>query len=393
MIEHIPFHRPLFTGKESLYLDEAVRQTNIAGNGIFSERCTQILKNLTHSKGIFLTPSCSHALEMATLLSGLQPGDEVITSSFTHPSTANAFVRVGCKITFVDVDPVSMNIDERLIESAITERTKAVVVMHYGGVGCRMEEIKKLTESHGLLLIEDAAHCIGANYNGQPLGTFGHFAAISFHQTKNIHCGEGGALFINDEKYLEKAEIIRDHGTDRAAFLRSKTASYKWLDVGSNYLMNELSAAFLLAQLEALEQVNSERLALWNYYHSLLSPLEKSGKIKLPAPSIKQSHNAHVFFMKCPDNKTRNGLINYLRNNRVTAAFHYQPLHTAPGGKKWGRFYGNDIHVSTESDRLIRLPLFNGLSMQQVEKIVEHIFEFLLKENVETLTDTNVIRN
>lgn len=393
MIEHIPFHKPLITGKETLYLKEAVDRANIAGNGIFAEKCTQTLKNLTHSKGIFLTPSCTHALEMAAILSGLQPGDEVITSSFTHPSTANAFARVGCEIAFVDVNPVSMNLDDKLIENAINERTKAVVVMHYGGVGCQMERIKKLTESHGLLLIEDAAHCIGASYNDQPLGTFGHFAAISFHQTKNIHCGEGGALFINDEKYLEQAEIIRDHGTDRAAFLRSETPSYKWLDIGSNYLMNELSAAFLLAQLEALGPINSERLALWSYYHGLLSPLEKAGKVKLPAPDKRQNHNAHVFFLKCPNSETRNGLIDYLRTNHISAAFHYQPLHSSPGGKKWGYFCGEDIHVSAESDRLVRLPLFNGLDKQQVEKIAEHVFEFLLKENVEVPTDANFIRN
>ena len=379
MSDQIPFHTPLFTGKESWYVNEAVRQSNIAGDGFFAEKCTQFLKNLTRPKGVFLTPSCTHALEMAAILSGIQPEDEVIMSPFTHPATATAFARVGCKIAFVDVDPTTMNLDEKCIENAINERTKAVVVMHYGGVGCQMETIKKLTDSMGLMLIEDAAHCIGAHYDNQPLGTFGHFAALSFHQTKNIHCGEGGALFINDVKYLEKAEIVRDHGTDRAAFLRHETPAYQWMDIGSNYLMNELSAAFLMAQLEELEQVNAERRALWNYYHLLLSPLENEGQIELPAPGEKQQHNAHVFFIKCIDKETRNGLISYLKTNQITAAFHYLPLHTSPGGKKWGYFCGADVHVSKESDRLVRLPLFSGLRKVQAEKVAERVFTFLRK--------------
>lgn len=366
----IPFNIPFICGEEEKFLLEAIR------GGFFVSRCEQWLQTFCEANRVMLTPSCTHALEMAALLCGLGPGDEVIMPSFTFVSTANAFALRGARLCFVDVDPTTMNMAPDCVEAAINPKTKAIVAMHYGGVACDMAALKSLSERHNLYLIEDAAHCIDARIEGRHLGTLGHLGTLSFHQTKNIHCGEGGALLVNDPELEERASVILEKGTNRAAFSRGKTAFYEWVDLGSSYQMNEVTAAFLWAQIQHISEVSAERLVLWNRYQTLLEPiLEKKGIKFALIPSFARQ-NAHVFYLKCQSGEERDRLSQFLKEQSIVAHFHYLPLHLSPAGKRFGYFSGEDRYTLTGSRRLLRLPLYAGLSERDQMRVIEAVAGF-----------------
>lgn len=375
----IPFNKPTLTGNEQQYVIEAIKGKTLSGNGEFGQKCQEWFeKNIGCSKA-FLTPSCTHALEMAALLIDIKPGDEVIMPSYTFVSTANAFVLRGAKIVFVDIRPDTMNIDEQLIEAAVSSRTKAIVPVHYAGVSCEMDEIMSIANRHGLYVIEDAAQCVAATYKGKPLGTIGHLGTYSFHETKNLTSGgEGGLLIINDEQFIERAEIIREKGTDRTNYFRGMVDKYSWIDIGSSYLPSELQAAFLWAQLEMVNAISDDRYVSWNKYYEGLSELEEKGFIELPKIASGCHHNAHMFYIKLRDYKKRDELIKYLNLSSIMAIFHYVPLHSSAGGKKYGRFSGEDTYTSIESERLLRLPMFFGLKGKEIEKVVSNIKNYFL---------------
>jgi len=372
----ITFNKPLITGFEEKYLKEAIHSNFLCGDGLFTKRCNESLKFLTQSKKVLLTTSCTHALEMAAILIDIKPGDEVIMPSFTFVSTANPFVLRGAKIIFVDIRIDTMNIDENKIERAITNKTKAIVPVHYAGVACEMDTIMSIANKYNLFVIEDAAQAIYSTYKGKPLGSIGHLGTISFHETKNIHCGEGGALLINDEKYIERAEIIREKGTNRSKFLRGQIDKYSWMDIGSSYLPSELNAAFLFAQLENVKNVTAKRLEIWEMYYDNLSSLAKKGFIELPTIPENCIHNAHMFYIKVFDIKQRQNLIDFLKKNDVQAIFHYIPLHSSIKGLEIGTFNGNDDCTTKESERLLRLPLHYSLSSENVNYITSLINGF-----------------
>lgn len=378
----IPFNIPYISGIEEQYVHQAIQGRNLAGDGPFTKECQNLLEERTKSPCVLLTTSCTHALELSALLCEIQPGDEVIMSSFTFVSSANAFVLRGAKIVFVDVRPDTMNIDENKIEAAITENTKAILVMHYAGVACAMNEIMEIADRHHLFVIEDAAQCIDAFYYQKHLGTIGHLGAFSFHSTKNIHCGEGGALLVNDKRLKERAEVIREKGTNRKSFLRGEVDKYSWVDIGSSYLMSELNAAFLFGQLQNLKMVSETRNALWNLYMSSFNALKE--KINLPFVPNHCIHNGHIFFIKCEDKSSRNDIIKMLKSYGISATFHYVPLHTSDFGKVKGRFSGEDQRTTKESNRLLRLPLFFDLQKREVELVVEKI-----KSHLATLSELN----
>lgn len=334
------------------------------------------MEEKTGTAKALLTTSCTHAIEMSAILSNIQPGDEVIMPSYTFVSTADAFVLRGAKVIFVDIRPETMNIDERLIEEAITERTKAIVPVHYAGVACKMDEICDIAKRHNLFVIEDAAQGVMSFYKGRPLGTLGDYGCYSFHETKNYSMGEGGALLIKDPKNIERAEIIREKGTNRSKFFRGQIDKYTWMDAGSSYLPSDLNAAYLWAQLEKAEEIRNDRMASWNLYNQLLKELEEEGYIRLPEIPEECTHNAHMFYIKTKDLEERQNLISFLKAKGVGAVFHYIPLHSAPAGKKYGEFFGKDIYTTSESERLLRLPLYYKLSNDSIEKIVEAIKEF-----------------
>ncbi len=372
----IPFNCPLVTGKEKDYIRELLSYVQkFSGDGSFTARCHHILEELTGARKVLLTTSCTHALEMAAILLDIQPGDEIIMSSFTFVSTANPFVLRGAQIVFVDIEPATMNIDEALIELAITPKTKAIVPVHYGGVACNMDVIMDLAGKYDLFVVEDAAQCIDSYYKGKHLGTIGHLGAISFHDTKNIHCGEGGCLLINDPGLFEKAEIVREKGTNRAKFLRGEVDKYTWVDRGSSYLPSELNAAFLLAQLEAVKEVTKNRKAIWDAYRQALKPLADQQMIEWQWVPSEAEHNGHIFYIKLKDIDARQDMIFYLKKQGISAVFHYVPLHSATAGRKFGRFNGQDTFTTKESDRLLRLPMWKGLA--EVNHIVELVKEFL----------------
>lgn len=329
-----------------------------------------------HVNHCLLTTSCTHALEMAAYLSDIQPGDEVIMPAYTFVSTADAFVLRGAKIVFVDIRPDTMNIDETLIEDAITEKTKAIVPVHYAGVACAMDEILAIAKKHNLLIVEDAAQGVNAWYKGKALGTIGDFGCYSFHETKNYTMGEGGALLFNDSKYREKAEILREKGTDRSKFFRGQIDKYTWVDYGSSYLPSDMNAAYLYAQLEMAEEINDKRMEIYDYYREHLAPLAEQGAVELPFVPDYAKHNAHMFYMKVKDLETRSDFITYLKENGIHAVFHYIPLHTSTAGKRFGRFHGEDVYTTKESERLVRLPLFYNLEMDQVRYIVDTILKY-----------------
>ena len=372
----INFNVPPYVGKEIEYIQQAVNSRKICGDGEFTKKCNAWLEGKTGTEKALLTTSCTHATEMAAILCDIQPGDEVIMPSYTFVSTADAFVLRGAKAVFVDIRPDTMNIDENLIEAAITEKTKAIVPVHYAGVSCEMDKIMEIANKYNLKVIEDAAQGIMSTYKGKPLGTIGDFGCYSFHETKNYSMGEGGALLIKDKDDVEKAEIIREKGTNRSKFFRGQIDKYTWVEAGSSYLPSELNAAYLWAQLEMAEQVNANRLASWNRYYEGLKPLADAGKIELPFIPEGCVHNAHMFYVKAKDLEERTKLISFLKENGVMAVFHYIPLHSAPAGEKYGRFHGDDRYTTRESERLLRLPLYYNLALEDQEYVIRLIKEF-----------------
>lgn len=367
----IPFNKPFIGGEEIKYIEKAIAHGNLSGDGYFTEQCSRFLQSFINCPSVLLTPSCTHALELAALLIDVQPGDEVVMSAFTFVSSANAFVLRGAKIVFVDIRPDTMNIDEMLIESAITAKTKAIVVMHYGGVACEMDEIMAIATKYNLIVIEDSAHCIDTYYKEKHLGSIGHLGALSFHSTKNIHCGEGGALLINDRQFIDRAEIIREKGTNRKSFLRNMIPKYSWVDIGSSYLQSELNSAFLYAQLNKLEFVSKRRRSIWNQYLNSFLDKELNEHFEIPKIPMNCFHNGHIFYLKCQDHEERQDLINSLITKGIYTAFHYVPLHSSKFGKVHGRFSGQDNYTSVESNRLLRLPIYPDLSQDEVQKIID----------------------
>lgn len=372
----INFNVPPFTGKELEYMKIAIDNQKICGDGEFTKKCSQWIEGKTGTEKCLLTTSCTHALEMAALLSEIKEGDEVIMPAYTFVSTADAFVLRGAKVVFVDIRPDTMNIDENLIEAAVTDKTKVIAPVHYAGVGCEMDRIMEIAQKHNLLVVEDAAQGMMATYKGQPLGTIGDFGCFSFHETKNYSMGEGGALLIRDSKYIEKAEIYREKGTDRSKYYRGQVDKYRWMDFGSSYLPSDMNAAYLYAQLEMADAINDARLAGWNSYYEKLQPLAEKGKIELPYVPKECVHNGHMFYIKTKDLEERTALIDHLKENDILAVFHYVPLHTAPAGMKYGRFHGEDKYTTKESDRLLRLPMYYTLTEEQVDYISEKVKEF-----------------
>lgn len=372
----IPFNVPPFSGDEIKYIQAAIANHKICGDGEFTKKCNNCLEKMTKSTKVLLTTSCTHATELAALLVNIKEGDEVIMPSYTFVSTADAFVLRGAKAVFVDIRPDTMNINEDLIEDAITDKTKAIVPVHYAGVSCEMDQIMKIAEKHDLKVIEDAAQGIMSSYKGAALGSIGDFGCFSFHETKNFSMGEGGAILIKDSEMVEKAEIIREKGTNRSQFFRGQIDKYTWVDRGSSYLPSEINAAYLWAQLEKANEINSNRLRSWNLYYGLLKSLQDEGVIQLPVVPKNCAHNAHMFFIKTKDLEERSALIQYLKERDIMAVFHYIPLHNAPAGKKYGRFHGEDKFTTKESERLLRLPLYYGLSEEDIYKVVGAIRSF-----------------
>ena len=374
----ITFNVPPFVGKEIDYIDEAIRLRKICGDGTFTKRCSAWLEDRLGASKSLLTTSCTHATEMAVMLSDIGPGDEVIMPSYTFVSTADSVALRGATPVFVDIRSDTMNIDETLIEDAITNRTKAIIPVHYAGVSCEMDSIMSISLKHGLTVIEDAAQAIGSVYKGRFCGTIGDFGCLSFHETKNISCGEGGALLIRDRKNIERAEIIREKGTNRSKFFRGEIDKYSWIDIGSSYLPSELNAAYLWAQLESFDDILLDRMNTWNLYKQGLERLEKLGYLQLPFIPDYCMHNAHMFYIKCSDLHERTELIRYLKERGAAAMFHYIPLHTSTAGKKYGRFHGEDIHTTKESERLLRLPIYYKMSEEDVYQVIEYIKEFYI---------------
>ncbi|ADU67474.1 dTDP-4-amino-4,6-dideoxygalactose transaminase [Pantoea sp. At-9b] len=373
----IPFNAPPIVGSEVEYMQSAMASGKLCGDGGFTRRCQQWMEQHFGSKKVLLTPSCTASLEMAALLIDIQPGDEVIMPSYTFVSTANAFVLRGATIVFVDVRPDTLNIDETLIEAAITEKTRAIVPVHYAGVACEMDTIMALATKYQLWVIEDAAQGVMSQYKGRALGTIGHIGCFSFHETKNYTAGgEGGATLINDAKMVERAEIIREKGTNRSQFFRGQVDKYTWRDIGSSYLMADLQAAYLWAQLEVAERINQQRLRLWHHYYAALQPLAAAGRIDLPVVSDNCRHNAHMFYIKLRDSHDRQALINWMKEAEILTVFHYIPLHSSPAGERFGRFHGDDVVTTRESERLLRLPLFYNLSDNNQRTVINSLLSF-----------------
>ncbi len=372
----IVFNEPPYVGKELDYIKDAIANKKICGDGKYTKLCNRWIEEKTGTKKALLTTSCTHATEMAALLENIEPGDEVIMPSYTFVSTADAFVLRGAKVVFVDIRPDTMNIDEKLIEDAITDRTKGIVPVHYAGVACEMDTIMDIAQRHNLFVVEDAAQGIMSTYKGRALGTIGDFGCFSFHETKNYSMGEGGALLINHENDIETAEIIREKGTNRSKFFRGQIDKYTWVEAGSSYLPSDMNAAYLWAQLEMAEEINQYRLGLWNTYYNNLKELTQKGLIELPYIPDGCQHNAHMFYIKAKDLEERTRLIDYLKAKDVLAVFHYIPLHSSPAGLKYGRFHGEDIYTTKESERLVRLPMFFNLKEEQVVSICNYIKDF-----------------
>ena len=374
----IKFNVPPYVDKAADYIQECVKNQKICGDGEYTKKCNAWIEERTGAGKCLLTTSCTHATELAALLCNIQPGDEVIMPAYTFVSTADAFVLRGAVPVFVDIRPDTMNIDETLIEDAITEKTKAIVPVHYAGVACEMDTIMDIAKRHNLKVVEDAAQGVLASYKGKALGTIGDFGAYSFHETKNYSMGEGGALLIRDKKDVEEAEIMREKGTNRSKFFRGQIDKYTWVNYGSSYLPSDMNAAYLYAQLEIADEINEARLACWNRYYEQLLPLKKAGKIDLPTVPEGCVHNAHMFYIKARDLEQRTRFISYMKENGVLTVFHYIPLHTSPAGQKFGRFHGEDRYTTRESERLVRLPMYYGLTLDQVDficRLVKNFFE------------------
>ena len=377
----IPFNIPPYVGKELEYVKEAMEKNRkICGDGLFTKKCSEWMENKFNVEKVLLTTSCTHATEMTAILTDIKEGDEVIAPSFTFVSTVNPFVLRGAKIVFVDINPKTMNMDENLIEVAITEKTKAILPVHYAGVACNMDKIMEIAKKYNLIVIEDAAQGMMAEYKGKPLGTIGDYGCFSFHETKNYSMGEGGALLINNKENIETAEIIREKGTNRSRFFRGQVDKYTWVDKGSSYLPSELNAAYLYAQLENADIIYNDRMNTWNKYKESLQELEDKNLIELQYIPEDCKHNAHMFYIKCKDLDERTNLINFLKENNINAVFHYIPLHSAEAGIKFGRFHGEDKYTTKESERLLRLPLYYGLKKEEIELVVTKIKEFYGKK-------------
>ena len=372
----IPFNKPPFVGLELDYVKQAVESGRICGDGTYNLMCHDWLEKRTGTAKALLTTSCTHALEMSARLCDIQPGDEVIMPSFTFVSTADAFVSQGAKCVFVDIRPDTMNLDENLIEAAITEKTKAIVPVHYAGVACEMDKINEIAKRHNLFVVEDAAQGMMATYKGKALGTLGDFGCYSYHETKNYSMGEGGALLINDKKYCDRAEIIREKGTNRCQFHRGEVDKYTWVELGSSYLPSELNAAYLYAELECADEIYDNRMASWNAYRERLQPLADKGLVELPFVPEHCKHNAHMFYLKVEDLQTRTALLKHLVYNGILAVFHYVPLHSSPAGLRYGRFSGEDKFTTSESNRLLRLPMFFGLKTEEIDFVCSKMNEF-----------------
>lgn len=372
----IHFNVPPFVGTEFKYMHEAVENHKICGDGPFTKKCNEWIENRFKANRVMLTTSGSTALDMAALLCGIKPGDEVILPSFTFSSTANSFVLAGATLVFVDVRPDTMNIDEKKIEAAITEKTKVICPVHYAGVACEMDTIMDIARRHDLMVVEDAAQGVMSTYKGRALGTIGDFGCYSFHETKNYSMGEGGAIIINNSAYIEKAEILREKGTNRSQFFRGQVAKYNWVDFGDSYLQSDLNAAYLWAQLEVADEINENRLASWNKYYKAFEHLMDRGVVELPTIPEGCVHNAHMFYLKCKDLETRQAYIKFMRENDILCVFHYVPLHSAPAGLKFGRFEGEDEHTTDDSDRLVRLPMYYNLSENDIKKVIDKTLEF-----------------
>jgi len=376
----IPFNTPPVSGKEQEYIKEVIEKNRkLCGDGPFTKKCNNWIEEKFQTSKALLTTSCTHALEMSAILADIQPGDEIISPSFTFVSTVNAFVLRGAKIVFVDIRPDTLNIDEELIESAITERTKVIVPVHYAGVSCEMERIIEIAKKHDLYVIEDAAQGVMAKYKGRHLGTIGDFGCYSFHETKNYTMGEGGAILVNNESFIERAEIIREKGTNRSRFLRGQVDKYTWVDIGSSYLPSELNAAYLYAQLEVAEKINRDRIDSWNIYFEELKSLQEKELIELPVIPEECEHNAHMFYIKCKDIEERTKLIDHLKNNDIQAVFHYIPLHSSVAGVKYGTFHGSDRYTTKESERILRLPLWFNMGEERVKSVCDSVKSFHLK--------------
>ncbi len=372
----IPFNVPPCTGNELAYIKEAIDAHKICGDGAFTKKCSAWLEQRFGAHRVMLTTSGSTALDMASLLCDLQPGDEVILPSFTFSSTANAFAIYGARLVFVDIRPDTMNIDETKIEAAVTDRTKVILAMHYAGVACEMDTILDIARRRGLLVVEDAAQGVMSTYKGRALGTIGDLGCYSFHETKNYSMGEGGAVVINRPDLVGRAEILREKGTDRARFFRGQVDKYTWVDIGDSFLPSELNAAYLWAQLEMADAINADRLASWNAYNEAFQILKARGLAELPTVPEGCVHNAHMYYLKCRDLAERTALIAYLKERDILAVFHYVPLHSAPAGLKYGRFAGEDACTTAESDRLVRLPLYYGLTEADRAKVIASVLSF-----------------
>lgn len=372
----IPFSKPLVLGTEIDYLRDVMSGNKFCGDGSFTKKSSAWIQENLHVQKALITTSCTHALEMTAILLGIQKGDEVIMPSFTFSSSANAFALRGAKIVFIDIRPDTMNIDEKLIEQAITSRTKVIVPVHYAGVASEMDQIMQIARKHNLAVVEDAAQSILSTYKGKDAGTFGEFGAISFHETKNIQCGEGGALLINDSRYAEAAEIIREKGTNRAKFFRGEIDKYGWVEAGSSYLPSELNAAFLFAQLEKSREVIADRMNIWNMYVDEFSADEFKGKIELPIVPSHCTHNAHIFYIKTKDLEERAALIKLLKSRDIHSVFHYIPLHSSVAGKKYGEFCGEDVYTTKESERILRLPLYYKMTKDEMKTVVQGVRDF-----------------
>ncbi len=378
----IPFNRPAVVGDEVSYLHELINsKEKLSGDGVFTKKCSALMEDLYDTKKVLLTTSCTHALEMAAILLDIKEGDEVIMPSYTFVSTANAFVLRGAKIIFVDIRPDTMNLDEAKIEQAITDKTKVIVPVHYAGVPCEMDTIMEISKKYNLFVVEDAAQGVNSFYKGKALGTIGHLGCFSFHETKNYNCGEGGALLINDSQFIERAEIIREKGTNRSKFFRGHVDKYGWVDIGSSYLPSEFNAAFLYGQLKNVNLINDNRLGSWNLYYESLKPLSDAKILELPTIPEYCVHNAHMFYIKVGNLEERTSLIEYLKTKGIGAVFHYIPLHSSEAGKKYSTFVGVDSVTTIESERLVRLPLYYEISKKEILEVVKEINSYYLIEN------------
>jgi len=372
----IPFNVPPCTGNEMKYIEEAIASHKICGDGAFTRRCNEWMEKRFHAHKVLLTTSGTTALDMASLLCDLKPGDEVILPSFTFSSSATAFAIYGAKLVFVDVRPDTMNIDETKIEAGITDRTRVILAMHYAGVACEMDAIMEIARRHNLLVVEDAAQGVMSTYKGKALGTIGDFGCYSFHETKNYSMGEGGAVLVNNPAYVERAEILREKGTNRSKFYRGQVDKYTWVDIGDSFLPSELNAAYLWAQLEMADEINNDRLASWHRYWDAFQDLAAAGRVTLPSIPADCVHNAHMFYIKCKDLAERTALISFLKERDILAVFHYVPLHSAPAGQRFGRFHGEDKYTTAESDRLVRLPLYYKLTIEDQDCVIKAVRDF-----------------